>query len=237
MSEAATSRSVRLPLFALALLALSVPLFPYVVRRIFLFTPIEAQMGTAQKIFYFHVPSAWIMLLSAPLMAVAAIGYLVTKKDKWDRLSDASVELAIVFGLLVIISGPLWGRKAWGVYWVWDVRLTSSLVMILTLIACKIVRVYAGPSAKQIAAGLAVFAVLNAIFVYVSVDIWRGNHPPKLVNKKDGLAPTMKHAFWTCVLAFHVAYAAMLWARLRLGKLRSALDRLHMKATEAGLDD
>ncbi len=232
-----TEKGFRTPPGLIAVSILASGLMGLGVYMTFFYAEIEKNMGFVQKIFYFHVPSAWIMLLSAPLMAVAAIAYLVTKKDKWDRLSDASVELAIVFGLLVIISGPLWGRKAWGVYWVWDVRLTSSLVMILTLIACKIVRVYAGPSAKQIAAGLAVFAVLNAIFVYVSVDIWRGNHPPKLVNKKDGLAPTMKHAFWTCVLAFHVAYAAMLWARLRLGKLRSGLDRLHMKATEAGLDD
>ncbi len=199
----------------------------------FFYAPTEKVMGFVQKIFYFHVPSAWMMLLSAPLMAVGSIAYLITKKDKWDRVADASVELSIMFGLLVVISGPLWGRKAWGAYWVWDVRLTSSLVMILTLVACKIVRVYAGPNAKQIAAGLAVLAVFNAIFVYVSVDIWRGTHPPKLVAT---LEPRMKHAFWTCVIAFHLAYIAMLWARLRLGKLRTALDRLHMKSTEIGLE-
>ncbi len=199
----------------------------------FFYAPTEKVMGYVQKIFYFHVPAAWMMLLSAPLMAVGSIAYLITKKDRWDRIADSAVELAILFGLMVVISGPLWGRKAWGVFWVWDVRLTSSLVMILTLIACKIVRGYAGPNAKQIAAGLAVLAVLNAIFVYVSVDIWRGTHPPKLVGT---LEPQMKHAFWTCVLAFHLAYIAMLWARLRLGKLRTALDRLHMKSTEAGLE-
>jgi heme exporter protein C len=167
-------------------------------------------------------------------MAVGSVGYLINKKDKWDRLSDAAVELAIVFGLLTIISGPLWGRKAWGVYWVWDVRLTSSLVLVLTLIACKIVRGYAGASAKQIAAGLSILAVLNATFVWVSVDLWQGTHPPKLVQTLTG---EMRQTFWLCVLGFHLAYASMLWSRLRLGKLRTGLDRLQMKATEAGLDD
>ena len=199
----------------------------------FFYAPTEKVMGYVQKIFYFHVPAAWVMLLSAPLMAWGSIAFLITKKDKWDRLADSAVELAILFGIMVVISGPLWGRKAWGVFWVWDVRLTSSMVMILTLIACKIVRGYAGPNAKQIAAGLAVLAVFNAIFVYTSVDIWRGTHPPKLVGT---LEPQMKRTFWLCVLAFHLAYGAMLWARIRLAKLRTALDRLHMKSTEAGIE-
>lgn len=200
----------------------------------FYYAPTEKVMGFVQKIFYFHVPSAWMMLWSAPLMAVGSIAYLITKKERWDRLSDAGVELAILFGALVLISGPLWGRKAWGVYWVWDVRLTSTLVLVLTLVACKIVRAYSGPNAKQVAAGLSILAVLNALFVWVSVDIWRGTHPPKLVQT---LEPEMKATFWTCVLAFHLAYGALLWVRLRSGKLRVALDRLHQLSTESGLDD
>ena len=201
----------------------------------FAYAPVEAQMGFVQKIFYFHVPSAWMMLLSAPLMAVASVGYLINRKDSWDRLSDAAVELAILFGLLTLITGPLWGRKAWGAYWVWDVRLTMSLVMVLTLIACKIVRTYAGSNAKQIAAGLAVMSVLNAVFVWKAVDIWKGTHPEKL-TVKGNMDGDMYDAFWVCVFAFHLAYGALLWARLRMGKLRTGLDRLHMKAVEAGVD-
>ena len=201
----------------------------------FVYAPTEAKMGFVQKIFYFHVPSAWMMLLSAPLMAVASIGYLTTRKDQWDRVSDAAVELAILFGILTLITGPLWGRKAWGTYWVWDVRLTSSLVMVLTLVACKIVRTYAGSNAKQIAAGLAVLAVLNAIFVWESVEIWQGTHPEKL-TVKGRMHPDMYRAFWVCVLAFHLTYAALFWARVRMGKLRSALEQLHMKAAAAGIE-
>lgn len=201
---------------------------------VFFYAPIEREMGFVQKIFYFHVPSAWLMLWSAPLMAVGSIAYLVTKKDKWDRLSDAGVELAVLFGGLVMITGPLWGRKAWGAYWVWDVRLTSTLVLVLTLVACKIVRGYAGASAKQIAAGLSILAVINALFVWVSVDLWQGSHPPKLVQT---LSAEMRSTFWLSVLGFHLAYGALLWSRLRMGKLRTALDRLQMKAVEAGYDD
>lgn len=200
----------------------------------FFYAPTEKVMGYVQKIFYFHVPAAWAMLLSAPLLAVGSVAYLATRRPRWDRLADAGVELAILFGAMVLVSGPLWGRKAWGVYWVWDVRLTSTLVMVLTLVACKIVRGYAGPRAKEIAAGLSILAVLNAIFVWYAVDIWSGTHPPKLVQK---LEPRMKSTLWTCTLAFTLTYGALLWSRLRLGKLSTAVERLHMKATEAGLDD
>lgn len=201
----------------------------------FVYAPVEAQMGFVQKIFYFHVPSAWMMLLSAPLMAVASVGYLINRRDSWDRLSDAAVELAVLFGILTLITGPLWGRKAWGTYWVWDVRLTMSLVMVLTLIACKIVRTYAGSNAKQIAAGLAVMSLLNAVFVWKAVDIWKGTHPEKL-TVKGNMDGDMYDAFWVCVFAFHLTYAALLWARLRMGKLRTGMDRLHMKAVEAGVE-
>lgn len=200
----------------------------------FFYAPTERIMGFVQKIFYFHVPSAWAMLLSTPLLAVGSVAYLITRQDRFDRLADAGVELAILFGFMAIVSGPLWGRKAWGVFWVWDVRLTSTLVMVMTLVACKIVRSYAGPQAKSISAGLSVLAVLNAVFVWYAVDIWSGTHPPKLVQKLDA---RMGQTLWVCVLAFTVTYAALLWSRLRLGALETAVERLHMKATEAGLDD
>lgn len=192
----------------------------------FFYAPTERVMGFIQKIFYFHVPAAWMMLLAAPLMAVGAIGYLFTRRDPWDRVADAAVELAILFGALVLITGPLWGRKAWGVYWVWDARLTSTLVLVLTLIATKIVRHYAGPSAKQVAAGLSVLAVLNGWFVWKAVDIWRGTHPEKLVST---LEPRMKLTFWICVLAFHLAFGALLWSRIRLAKLEDAVSELESR--------
>jgi hypothetical protein len=106
--------------------------------------------------------------------------------------------------------------------------------LVLTLVACKMVRGYAGAEAKKIAAGLAVFAVINSAFVYYSVDIWRGTHPPKLVAT---LAPAMKQTFWFSTLTFLIAFFVLLTLRLRTGRLQSALDRLHLRLTESGLDD
>jgi heme exporter protein C len=188
-----------------------------------------------QKIFYFHVPAAWIMFLATFISAVGSVAYLIRRADRWDRVGDAGVELAILFGAMVLISGPLWGRKAWGAYWVWDVRLTSSLVLVLTLVACKIVRGYAGASAKQISSGLAVLAVVNSAFVYYSVDIWRGTHPPKIVSQ-GGLAKEMSQTLWFCVFTFILAFTCLFWLRLRMGKLRATMDHIHMQAAEAGMD-
>jgi heme exporter protein C len=196
---------------------------------VFFYAPEEKVMGFVQKIFYFHVPSAWMMLLSVPVMAVGAVGFLVRRRPAWDRWADTAAELAILFGVLALITGPLWGRKAWGVYWVWDVRLTSSLVLVMTLVACKIVRAYAGPSAKQVGAALSILAMLNAVFVWVSVDIWRGTHPPKLVQTLDA---EMKSVFWLCVLSFHFAYVCLFWLRLRMAKLQDTVDDLEVRWLE-----
>lgn len=190
----------------------------------FFYAPTERVMGFVQKIFYFHVPAAWMMLWSAPLMAFGSVMYLVTRQEKWDRISDAAVELAVLFGVMTLVTGPLWGRKAWGVYWVWDVRLTSSLVMVMTLLACKIVRSYAGEGARNIAAGLSILAVLNAVFVYVSVNYWRGTHPDHIV-RKGGLSPKMRTTFWLAVLGFHLLYAVLLWTRVRLARLEDEADQ------------
>lgn len=218
-----------------ALAALTATLVPTAVWMIFFDTPLERQMGFVQKIFYFHVPAAWVMFLAVLCAAIGSVGYLVKRDDRYDRLADAAVELSILFGAMVLITGPLWGRKAWGAFWVWDVRLTSSLVLVLTLVACKIVRGYAGRESKQIAAGLALFAVVNSVFVYVSVQFWRGTHPEHVVRNK--LDPDMKRTLWFCVGVFLVLFVSLLWLRLRQGLLRAEVDRLHMSLAEAGVED
>jgi heme exporter protein C len=227
--------AMKTPVALIGLAGVTAVLMCRAVWMVFFYAPLEAKMGFVQKIFYFHVPSAWNMMLSVLIMGIASIGYLVKKTDAWDRLTDAAVELAMLFGAMVVISGPLWGRKAWGVYWVWDARLTSTLVLVLTLVAAKIARSYAGSSAKQITAGLALFAVIDMAFVYFCVDFWSTNHPPTTVTGQ--LEERMAATFRTSGLAILGLYGSLLWARLRLGRLRTALDRLHMQATEAGVDE
>lgn len=213
-------------------------------RQIFFVAPVEAKMGFVQKIFYFHVPAAWVMLLALIPIETFSLLYVFTRRAKFDYIAHAALELALLFGFITLVTGPLWGRKAWGVYWAWDVRLTSTLVLILTLLAAKMVR-SSGlsqnsgvsqtgtslPLGKLIAAGLSMLAVINGVFVYVSVDLWRGTHPEKLVTK-GGLDPQMKPAFWISVLAFHLLFFVLFTVRRKQLEQEDKIEALWVKANQ-----
>jgi len=193
----------------------------------FFHAPVEVKMGFVQKIFYFHVPVAWVFFLAVTLNAGASIAYLVTKKDGADRAARGAAELAVVFGIMVLVTGPLWGWKAWGRPWVWDVRLTSSLLLWLVLVAYLVVRAYGGSGARNLSAGLAIFAVLQVPLIYYSVDLWRGTHPPRLVSK-GGLDSEMATALFVCTFAFLFVFALLYAVRLAVGRQEGRLDELHL---------
>jgi len=197
----------------------------------FFHAPVEMKMGFVQKIFYFHVPAAWIMFLSVAVNAVASIVYLVKRSEKADRAARAAAEIAVVFGVMVLVTGPLWGWKAWGKPWVWDVRLTSSLLLWLVLVAYLVVRAFGGAGARSLSAGLAIFAVVQVPLIYFSVDLWRGTHPPRLISK-GGLNAEMATALFTCTFAFIFLFVAIYALRLAFGLQANQLDSLHLRLEE-----
>ncbi len=192
--------------------------------------PYESTMGLVQKIFYFHVPSAMVMFLSAFVCGTASAMYLFKKRPDADRLAVAAAELTALFGLIVLVTGPLWARKAWGVWWQWEARLTSTLVMWLIFLAYLLLRKYGGPGSEKLAAGLALFGMVNVPFVYWSVNVWRTIHPKTTVVPT--LGPGMRGAFWWCVASFLLLYAGMLVARARLETARARLEQLYLSVDE-----
>ena len=146
--------------------------------------PFESTMGMVQKISYYHMPSAWIFLIAAIICGVASVRFLFTGKARHDRLAWASAELIVLFGALALVTGPLWARKAWGTWWEWDVRLTSSLMGWMVSVAYLLVRKYGGPGSDKLAAGLALFGMANVPFIYISVNYWRTIHPKTSVIPK-----------------------------------------------------
>ncbi len=182
------------------------------------------------KIFYYHVPSAMVMFLSAFICGIASAVYLFKKKPGADRLAAAAAELTVVFGLIVLVTGPLWARKAWGVWWQWDARLTSTLLMWMIFVAYLLVRRYGGPGAEKLSAAMAVFGMANVPFVYVSVNIWRTIHPTTRVV--PALSPGMRGVFWFCVLAFMLLFGLLLAARARLEQRRADVEHLYLLADE-----
>lgn len=188
--------------------------------------PYESTMGLVQKIFYFHVPSAMAMFLAAFVCGIASAVYLFRRRPHADRVALAAAELASLFGLIVLISGPLWARKAWGVWWDWDARLTSTLVLWLTFQAYLLLRRYGGPGSDRLAAGIAVFAMANVPFVYWSVNVWRTLHPKTTVV--PSLQAGMREPFWFCVVAFLGLFVLLLAARTRLEQRRAELEALYL---------
>ncbi len=193
--------------------------------------PVEQTMGIVQKIFYFHVPCAWALFLSTIVAGIASIFYLFKGSEKGDRVALCSAELGVLFGLCVLVTGPLWGRVAWGHYWKWDARLTSSLLLWLILGAYLLARKYGGPAAKRLAAALALFAAADVPLVYLSVKIWRTIHPETTVV--SSLDPGMKAPFWLATLLFIVLWGVLLALRLRLENARAEAAALELAVEDS----
>ncbi len=204
----------------------------------FTYAPIEANMGIVQKIFYFHVPAAYTMYLSWVLCTVASIAYLARRSNRWDMLAKSAAELALVFAVIVMITGPLWGRKAWGAYWTWDPRLTSALLLTLIIVSYVLLRsLAAGEIERRFAAALAIFGACIIPIIHISVQKWRGQHPTVITSQGGGLEPRMRLAFGLCMLAFTALFIILITRRYKLEKSLHRLSTLEEEATAKGLSE
>jgi heme exporter protein C len=215
-----------------ALTAVAICLFLWVPHLI-LAAPREASMGLVQKIFYFHVPSAFMTFVGAFVCAGGAYAYLFRRSEAGDRVAAAAGELTVLFGLCTLVTGPLWARKAWGAWWQWDVRLTTTLLLWMTFIVYLFARRYGGPAARRLSAGLALFGAAVVPLDYLSVSIWRTIHPKASVVPR--LGPGMRGVFWLSVLAFALLFALLMRLRIALERSRTRLDALHLLAEDEGL--
>jgi len=196
------------------------------VPQLIVAAPQEPVMGFVQKIFYFHVPCASLLFLSTFVCAGGSIAYLFKGSEAGDRLAVSSAELAVLFGACTLITGPLWGRKAWGVWWQWDARLTSALLLQLMMVAYLLARRYAGPAGRKLSAALALFAAIDVPLVYKSVDIWRTVHPRTTVVPT--LDARMRPAFWSAFALMILVWSVLLAVRLRLERARADLVALRI---------
>ncbi len=219
------------PAFLLFLLlgAVGLCLAPQLIIR----APNEPTMGFVQRIFYFHEPCAWNALLSAIVCGVASAFFLFRGSERADQVAVAAAELTVLFGLCVVVTGPLWARKAWGVWWQWDVRLTSTLLLWIVFVSYLFARKYGGPGGRRLAAGLALFGVADVPLIYLSVSIWRTIHPKTTVVPT--LDPGMRPSLYSSALAFLMVYLALMLLRTRLERARHAYNALYLEAQDAGI--
>lgn len=215
-----------------AFLGAAALIFPTSVKTIFLDTPIEQQMGTVQKIFYFHVPLAWIMMLLAVVCGVAAGIQLRRDSRRAEAVSIACAELVLVTGLGVLITGPIWGHATWGKAWTWDARQITTGLLWLVFAAYVLVRHYGAAGSERLAAGLAIFGAIDVPVIYYAVKIWKTTHPSNDVA--GSLPASMWAALWPALIALLLTSLALLMIRVRQEQTDVTLDEAWIQLDDAG---
>jgi len=195
--------------------------------------PLESTMLLVQKIFYFHF-ATWMALTAViAVCGVASLIYLFKGSKTADWYAVASAELVVVFGVFGLFSGSLWGRKAWGVWWQWDARVTMATMLVLIFLGYLLVRKYGGPGSEKLAAAMGIFGAATAPFVYKSVDWWRTIHPQTSVVRTLGEKfPAAWNLVLFCSAAFLLLAYLLLAARVRLEAMRAELDRMYLAAED-----
>jgi heme exporter protein C len=183
--------------------------------------PTERTMGDVQRIFYYHVPSAWTAFCLFFTNLAASLVYLIGKKPKADALAVSAAEVGVMFCTIVLVTGPIWARPVWGIWWTWDLRLTLTLVLWLIYVSYLILRRFSDTAqTPKLAAVLAIFGALDVPLVYFSIWFFRTQHPQPVIGGGGSLDPRMLHAFLINLLAFSCLGAMICWARYRLEILK-----------------
>src|SRR5438270_698707 len=191
--------------------------------------PTEQTMGDIQRIFYYHVPSAWVSFLCFFANFLASIWYLTSKNLKADAIAVSTAEVGVVFCSIVLVTGPLWAKPVWGIWWTWDVRLTTTLVCWMIYVSYLMMRKFSDSSqTATLAAALAVFGFLDVPIVYMSIRWWRTQHPaPVFASQGGGIDPQMRYAVMMNWLAFLFLAGLLAWMRYTLDRRRQHLSYLH----------
>lgn len=209
------------------LLVAAVALMAAAFTRAIFFTPAERLQGLAQKIFYVHVPSAWVGFLAFGLTAIAGGVWLFIKDPRLDRFAESSAEVGVIFTTGVLISGPLWGKPIWGAWWVWDARLTLTLFLWFLYLGYLVLR-SAVDDREARARYSAIVGILGALlipFIHLSVYLFRTQHPMPVVANPTGIQMpgVMIKTLFLSLGAFTVLYIALVRQRMALAVERDAL--------------
>jgi heme exporter protein C len=200
---------------------------------IFMFAPEERVMGQVQRIFYFHVPSAWVAFLAFFVVFIASIGYLWKKERKYDTVAFTSAEIGVIFATLVLVTGPIWARPVWNTWWEWSPRLTLFLVLWFIYVAYLMLRnfVEGEERSARFAAVFGIVGFIDVPIVYVSIRLWRDIHPTPVIGggAGSGLHPDMKLTFFFSLFTFTLLYLFLIILSNRLRKSMVAISELRKK--------
>ncbi|KAA3604219.1 MAG: cytochrome C assembly protein [Calditrichaeota bacterium] len=197
---------------------------------VFVYAPVEKSMGIVQKIFYFHVSSAWIGGLAFFVVFVCSIWGLIKQNRTSDILAQGSAEIGLLFTTIVLITGPIWAKPVWLTWWVWDARLTLTLVVWLIYLGYVMLRYYLPNNASK-SNLLSVVAIIGFIAIpinYMAIRWWRTQHPSPVIGggENSGLSPEMRTVFFTCLFTFTSLYLLLLNRRMVIEKTKDEVDYL-----------
>lgn len=206
------------------------------ISAIFIFVPTEQIEGPIQRIMYFHVPSMWICFFAFSVVFLCSILFLWKQEREWDIYAHASAEIGVVFCSLGLITGPIWAKPIWGTWWVWDARLTSTLILWIIYVGYLMLRAQcdAGSMRARYAAVLGIVGALNIPLIHFSVLWWRSFHPqPKVISSAGigkGMDPSMLTTLMISLCAFTLLYFLLMGQRIRQEKLKDEVDSLKRDA-------
>ncbi|MGB9880437.1 MAG: cytochrome c biogenesis protein [Anaerolineae bacterium] len=210
--------------------ALSITISLYV---IFLYAPSERVMGVVQRIFYFHVPSAWVGFLAFFIAFLGGIMYLLRRETHWDAVETASLEIGVLFSAIVLVTGSIWARPVWNTWWTWDPRLTTTLVMWLYYVASLLLRQMVEDKERKarFSAILSIVGFVNVPVVFLAIRLWRTIHPVLFTTAGAAIESSMLLTLLSSLLSFTLLYLCLLLFRVRLAFLEDELNNLKLLST------
>lgn len=215
---------------------LSVLLLAAATVMVFAYAPIERVMGAVQKVFYFHVATAWVGMIGFITAAIVAIVYLVTKDLKWDAINVAAVEISLVFFFIAIVLGSIWARPAWGTWWTWEPRLTTAAILEMIYLAYLLLRQGIEDPERRARFG-AVYTIVGGLSVpltFVSIRLFRTIHPVIIGgggSEKMNMTGEMVTTMLVNIAVFSVIFVTLFWHRIRLGQFAEKVEQLKLKLT------
>jgi heme exporter protein C len=219
-----------------ALNVLSVILLAAATVMVFAYAPIERVMGAVQKLFYFHVATAWVGMIGFIIAAIVAVVYLVTKDLKWDAINVAAVEISLVFFFIAVVLGSIWARPAWGTWWTWEPRLTTAAILEMIYLAYLLLRQGIEDPERRARFG-AVYTIVGGLSVpltFVSIRLFRTIHPVIIGgggSEKMNMTGEMVTTMLVNIAVFSVIFVTLFWHRIRLGQFAEKVEQLKLKLT------
>ena len=201
---------------------------------IFMWVPTEQNLGISQRIFYVHVPVAWVGMVAIFVVAIGSVLHLITRNDRWDSIAYSAAEIGLIFGTLMLVTGALWAKPAWGVWWQWDPKLTTALILWFIYVGYLMVRAYApsGSQGRRYASVVALIGAIDAPIIYMASVWWRTAHPDLNIGPlaESSLDTNMLMVWLYSTVAFTVFYVYLLIERISMRKAEDDIDEVYQYA-------